>query len=87
MTLEARASTFEAARKLAVPTIRSILRKRRNAIRGRKASLLVELNADLGFAVSAALSLGMDGATLAADTTQHPDDSRVLMAIIIREAL
>ena len=85
MTMQTRAATIEAARQLAVPTIRAILRKRRNAIRNRKPVILAELNVDLGRAVSAALALGLDGAVLAAKTTQHPDDSRVLLAVIVRE--
>lgn len=87
MTLRAQARTIEAARELAVPTIRSILRKRRNAIRHRKPDVLAELNADLGAVVSAALALGVDGGVLVAKTTQHPDDTRVLEAVVIRESL
>lgn len=84
MTLETRASTIERARTLAIPTIRAILRKRRNAAKHSKIKLLVDLNYDLDLTVQAALGLGLDGATLVACTTQHPDDSRVLAAMVVR---
>ncbi len=87
MTLEARAATIEAARTLAVPTVRTILRKRRNAIRGQKAVLLAELNADLERAVSAALALGLKPSVLISTAHLAPDDSRVLSAVVIRETV
>ncbi len=79
-------TTTEAARALAVPTIRTILRKRRNAIRHSKPLILAACNADLHRAIRAALMLGLSPDTLSHGTTQHPDDSRVLAAVVTREA-
>ncbi|MEE8518692.1 MAG: hypothetical protein V3S98_06170 [Dehalococcoidia bacterium] len=79
-------NTLEAARSLAIPTIRSILRKRRNAIKRRKPFILAVCNADLHRAIRAALMLGLSAESLSRGTTQHTDDSRVLVAVVTREA-
>lgn len=74
-------TTAQAARDLAIPMIRSILRQRRNAIRHSKAEVLSDLNVDLRRAIKASLSLGLTGEQLTG-CTQHPHDSNIVKAIV-----
>ena len=74
----------DAARALAVPTIRQILAKRRNAVCHSKPLILATLNADLARAVRAAIVLGLTDEAIEQAAT-HDWDVRLLTAILIRE--
>ncbi len=77
-------TTTDAAKALAVPTIRQILAKRRNAIQHAKPLILATLNTDLARAVRASIALGLTDESIETAATRT-DDSRVLSAIMIRE--
>ena len=79
-----RENSREAARDLAVPSIRAILAKRRNAVHHSKPLVLAHLNTDLVRVIRAALILGLSDGMIAGAAV-HPDDYRVLDAVIMRE--
>lgn len=71
------------ARTLALPTIRRILSKRRNAANHRKLDLLRELTGDLLRATRASLALGIAQEQLAR-ASSHDDDRETMVSVLAR---